>query len=101
MSVHISDSAIYRNSWATAELRALFVDDAALTAGSIEVMVVLAEGAQPSPCLAGRKREEGDAREDETERRIGLHRRKDGEHRLEGTDLEGPSEEDQEPEHRQ
>ncbi len=42
MSVHISDSAIYRNSWATPELRALF-DDAALTAGWIEVMVVLAE----------------------------------------------------------
>jgi adenylosuccinate lyase len=42
MSVHISDSAIYRNSWATPELRALF-DDTALTAGWIEVMVVLAE----------------------------------------------------------
>ena len=42
MSVHISDSAIYRNSWATPELRALF-DDAALTAGWIEVMVALAE----------------------------------------------------------
>ena len=42
MSVHISDSAIYRNSWATPEQRALF-DDAALTAGWIEVMVVLAE----------------------------------------------------------
>ncbi|MGH8554295.1 MAG: class-II fumarase/aspartase family protein [Gammaproteobacteria bacterium] len=42
MSVHISDSAIYRNSWGTPELRALF-DDAALTAGWIEVMVVLAE----------------------------------------------------------
>ena len=42
MPVHISDSAIYRNSWGTSELRALF-DDAALTAGWIEVMVVLAE----------------------------------------------------------
>lgn len=42
MSVHISDSAIYRNSWGTPELRALF-DDAALTAGWIEVMVALAE----------------------------------------------------------
>jgi len=42
MSVHISDSAIYRNSWATPELRALF-DDAALTTGWIEVMVALAE----------------------------------------------------------
>jgi len=42
MSVHICDSAIYRNSWSTPELRALF-DDATLTAGWIEVMVVLAE----------------------------------------------------------
>lgn len=42
MPVHISDSAIYRNSWATPELRVPF-DDAALTAGWIEVMVVLAE----------------------------------------------------------
>ncbi len=42
MPVHISDSAIYRNSWATPELRALF-DDTALTAGWIEVMVALAE----------------------------------------------------------
>jgi len=42
MSVHISDSAIFRNSWGTPELRALF-DDAALTAGWIEVMVELAE----------------------------------------------------------
>lgn len=42
MPVHISDSAIYRNSWGTPELRALF-DDAALAAGWIEVMVVLAE----------------------------------------------------------
>jgi adenylosuccinate lyase len=42
MSVHISDSAIYQNSWATPELRALF-DDAALTSGWIEVMVALAE----------------------------------------------------------
>jgi adenylosuccinate lyase len=42
MSVHISDSAVYRNSWGTPELRALF-EDTALTAGWIEVMVVLAE----------------------------------------------------------
>jgi adenylosuccinate lyase len=42
MSVHISDSAIYRNSWGTPELRDLF-DDAALTAGWIEVMIALAE----------------------------------------------------------
>jgi adenylosuccinate lyase len=42
MPVHISDSAIYRNSWATPELRVLF-DDAALVAGWIEVMVVLAQ----------------------------------------------------------
>ena len=42
MSAHISDSAIFRSSWATPELRALF-DDAALTAGWIEVMVVLGE----------------------------------------------------------
>jgi len=42
MSVHISDSSIYRSSWATPELRVLF-DDAALTAGWIEIMVVLAE----------------------------------------------------------
>lgn len=42
MAVHISDSAIFRNSWGTPELRALF-DDAALTSGWIEVMAVLAE----------------------------------------------------------
>lgn len=42
MPVHISDSAIYRNSWATPELRVLF-DDAALVAGWIDVMVVLAQ----------------------------------------------------------
>ena len=42
MSVHISDSAIFRNSWGTPELRALF-DDTALTGGWIEVMVALAE----------------------------------------------------------
>jgi adenylosuccinate lyase len=42
MPVHISDSRIYRNSWSTPELRALF-DDAALTAGWIEVVAVLAE----------------------------------------------------------
>jgi adenylosuccinate lyase len=42
MSVHISDSAIFQNSWGTTELRGLF-DDAALTAGWLEVMAVLAE----------------------------------------------------------
>lgn len=42
MPVHISDSAIFRSSWGTPELRALF-DDAELTAGWIEVMVALAE----------------------------------------------------------
>jgi adenylosuccinate lyase len=42
MAVHISDSAIFRNSWGTPELRALF-DDAAVTLGWIEVMAVLAE----------------------------------------------------------
>ncbi|HLF95878.1 MAG TPA: adenylosuccinate lyase family protein [Methylococcaceae bacterium] len=42
MAVHISDSAIFRNSWGTPELRALF-DDAAVTLGWIEVMVALAE----------------------------------------------------------
>lgn len=42
MTVHISDSAIYQNAWGTPELRALF-DDAAITAGWIEVMAALAE----------------------------------------------------------
>ena len=42
MSVHISDSLIFRNSWSTPELRELF-DDAALVRGWIEVMVVLAD----------------------------------------------------------
>ncbi len=42
MSIHISDSIIFRNSWSTPELRALF-DDAALVAGWVEVMAVLAE----------------------------------------------------------
>ena len=42
MPVHISDSAVCRNSWATPELLALF-DDAALTADWIEAMVALAE----------------------------------------------------------
>ncbi len=42
MPVHISDSAIFGNSWATPELRALF-DDTAAIAGWIEVMAVLAE----------------------------------------------------------
>ncbi len=42
MAVHISDSAIFGNSWATPELRALF-DDTALVMGWVEVMAVLAE----------------------------------------------------------
>jgi len=42
MSVHISDSLIFRNSWSTPELREWF-DDAALAHGWIEVMAVLAE----------------------------------------------------------
>lgn len=42
MPLHISDHAIFRNSWSTPELRALF-DDAAQLAGWIEVMAVLAE----------------------------------------------------------
>jgi len=42
MSVHISDSAIFRHAWTTPELRELF-DDTALVAGWIEVMAVLAE----------------------------------------------------------
>ncbi|MGZ8217365.1 3-sulfopropionylcysteine synthase XcbD [Methylomagnum sp.] len=42
MPLHIADSALFRNSWSTPELRALF-DDTALVAGWIEVMVVLAE----------------------------------------------------------
>jgi adenylosuccinate lyase len=42
MTVHISDSAIFYNSWGTPELRALF-DDKTLVAGWIEVMVALAE----------------------------------------------------------
>lgn len=42
MTIHISDSAIYRNAWSIPELRALF-DDVALVAGWIEVMVALAE----------------------------------------------------------
>lgn len=42
MPVHISDSAIFRNSWSTPELRALF-EDAAVIGGWIEVMVALAE----------------------------------------------------------
>lgn len=42
MSVHISDSAIYRNSWSSPRLRELF-DDSALTRGWIEVIAVLAE----------------------------------------------------------
>jgi adenylosuccinate lyase len=42
MSVHITDSIIFKNSWSTPELRTLF-DDTALTKGWIEVMVVLAE----------------------------------------------------------
>lgn len=42
MSIHISDSVIFKNSWSTPELRALF-EDTALIRGWIEVMVVLAE----------------------------------------------------------
>lgn len=42
MSLHINDSAIFRNSWSTPELRALF-EDTALAIGWIEVMVALAE----------------------------------------------------------
>lgn len=42
MSVHISDSVIFKNAWSTPELRLLF-DDTALIKGWIEVMVVLAE----------------------------------------------------------
>jgi adenylosuccinate lyase len=42
MSVHISDSVIFKNAWSTPELRMLF-DDTALIKGWIEVMVVLAE----------------------------------------------------------
>ena len=42
MSLHISDHAIYRNSWSTPELRALF-EDSAQVAGWIEVMVALAQ----------------------------------------------------------
>lgn len=42
MAVHISDSAVFGNSWATPELRALF-DDTALLRGWVEVMLVLAE----------------------------------------------------------
>ena len=42
MSVHISDSAIFKNSWSTPEMRELF-DDKAMIKGWIEVMVVLAE----------------------------------------------------------
>ncbi|MGR9085658.1 MAG: class-II fumarase/aspartase family protein [Gammaproteobacteria bacterium] len=42
MSVHISDSLIFRNSWGTPELRALF-EEAEMVSGWIEVMAVLAE----------------------------------------------------------
>ena len=42
MSVHISDSVIFKNAWSTPELRALF-DDKALIEGWIEVMLALAE----------------------------------------------------------
>ncbi len=42
MAVHISDSAIFANSWTTPILRAHF-EDTALLQGWIEVMVVLAE----------------------------------------------------------
>lgn len=42
MSVHISDSPIFKNAWGTPELRALF-DDAAVLKGWIEVLIALAE----------------------------------------------------------
>jgi adenylosuccinate lyase len=42
MPVHISDHAIYRNSWASPELRPWF-EDTAQVAGWIEIMAVLAE----------------------------------------------------------
>lgn len=42
MPVNIIDSAIFQNAWSTPELRSLF-EDAALVAGWIEVMAVLAE----------------------------------------------------------
>ncbi len=42
MSLHIIDHVLYRNSWSTPELRALF-EDTAQVAGWIEVMAVLAE----------------------------------------------------------
>lgn len=42
MPVHIIDSTLFGNSWATPELRALF-EDTALLKGWIEIMVVLAE----------------------------------------------------------
>jgi adenylosuccinate lyase len=57
MTVHISDSPIFRSSWGTPELRALF-DDIAMTAGWIEVMVALAETEAESgliPEAAGRQ----------------------------------------------
>jgi adenylosuccinate lyase len=57
MSLHIADSALFRNSWATPELRALF-EDSAQIAGWIEVMAVLAEtqaefGLIPAEAAAG------------------------------------------------
>ncbi|MGY6278376.1 lyase family protein, partial [Methylomonas sp. MgM2] len=42
MSVHIIDSAIFKNSWSTPETRALF-DDKAMIKAWVEVMVALAE----------------------------------------------------------
>lgn len=42
MSMHIFDSAIFKNSWSTPELRELF-DDKALIKGWVEIMLVLAE----------------------------------------------------------
>lgn len=42
MSVHISDSVIFKNAWSMPDLRGLF-EDTALIKGWIEVMVVLAE----------------------------------------------------------
>ena len=42
MAVHLSDSLIYRNSWGTPELRALF-DDVPRTRSWLEILAVLAE----------------------------------------------------------
>ena len=42
MPVHLSDSLIYRNSWGTPELRALF-DDVPRTRSWLHILAVLAE----------------------------------------------------------